>query len=238
MLNDFLLLKDKCVLYAEDDNITRTQMTTVLEMIFGRVLSAKDGAEAYEMYEDEKPDILITDIKMPRVDGIKLVKQIRQNDYQIPIVMMTSFAEQDLLMSAANLSVDGYLIKPAELGVVLDTIRKSIYRANKNVGLIDFGNTVVYNTATRELFQNGVLVPLGQKEQELLLLLVKNNTRVVTKDEIAQELWPLDTICASAIKSLILRMRRKIGFDIIVSVRGIGYRLNIGNQPSAPSHEN
>ena len=104
-------------------------------------------------------------------------------------------------------------------------------RTLNNEGLIALGKNLFYNSATKELYLNGEVVVLGVKEQELLLLLLNNRTRTVTKDEIGKELWPLDSICESAIKNLILRLRKKLGIDIIVSVRGIGYRLDTRESP-------
>lgn len=222
-----LLLKDKSVLIAEDDNLTRDKMCEILEMIFGKVFVAKNGEEAYWIYEDESPDIIITDIQMPKMDGLKLVKMIRQTNYKIPIIMVTSFSERELLMTAINHSVDGYLIKPIELGNMIDTIRKAIKRSRDEQGFFDLGNGLLYNFGTKELYQDNALVPLGGKEQELLALLMNNPTATISKEEIARKLWPLDPICDSAIKNLVLRIRKKVGSDLMVSVRSIGYRLNI-----------
>jgi DNA-binding response OmpR family regulator len=225
MAYDLQLLKEKRVLYAEDDTITRIQMTEILEMMFARVYVASDGEEAYTLYEDESPDLLITDIKMPKRDGLSLIRRIRQNNYKLPIILMSSFAEQELLLSAANLSIDGYLVKPVELDKLTQAIYKAVQRAHKNEGLIMLGENLYYNFATKELYQNGKVVVLGIKEQELLLLLLKDRSKTITKDEIGKALWPFDPICESAIKNIVLRLRKKLGVDIVISVRGIGYRL-------------
>lgn len=225
MLRNLLLLKDKSILFAEDDTITRDETADVLKMLFGKVFLAKDGEEAYALYEDESPDIILTDIKMPKKDGLKLIKQIRQNNYNTPIILLTSFDEQNLLMHAANLSIDGYLIKPIKLEILTDTLCKAIMRTHKDEGLIMLGKQLFYNSATKELYQNGSILALGIKEQELLILLIHNRHKTVTKEEIIIKLWPLDPICDSAIKNLILRLRKKLDADIIVSVKGVGYRL-------------
>lgn len=226
MIQNMLLLKEKKVLFAEDDVITRTQMTEILEMLFAKVYVACDGEEAYYLYEDESPDIVITDIKMPKKDGLNLIRRIRQNNYEIPIILMTSFAEQEMLLNAANMSIDGYLVKPVELEKLTSTVCKAIQRTHKNEGLISLGKQLYYNSATRELYHGGSVIVLGIKEQELLALLLKNRHKTVTKDEIGKELWPLDPICESAIKNIVLRLRKKMGEDIIISVRGIGYRID------------
>jgi DNA-binding response OmpR family regulator len=226
-----LLLKEKSVLFAEDDTITRTQMGEILEMLFAKVYVAEDGEEAYQIYEEELPDIIITDIKMPKKDGLNLIKRVRQNNYSIPIVLLTSFAEQELLLDAANLSIDGYLVKPVELEKLTFTVCRAIQRTHKNEGLIILGKKLFYNSATKELYYNGAVVSLGIKEQELLLLLINNRHKTITKDEIGKVLWPLDPICDSAIKNIVLRLRKKLGLDIIISVRGIGYRLDTRDLP-------
>lgn len=226
-----LLLKDKRILFAEDDTIARTQMGEILAMLFGKVLSAADGEEAYKLYEDESPDIILTDIKMPKIDGLGLIKKIRQHDYETPIILLTSFAEQELLLHAANLSIDGYLVKPVDLEKLTYTICKAIQRTHKDMGLIVLGKQLFYNSATKELYHNGAPVTLGIKEQELLVLLINNRHKTVTKEEIGKVLWPLDPICDSAIKNIILRVRKKLGIDIIISVRGIGYRLDTRETP-------
>lgn len=229
MVQNMVLLKNKNVLYAEDDNITREQTAEILGMLFNKIYVAADGEEAYRLYEDEAPDLIISDIKMPKKDGLTLIRHIRQNNYTIPIILMTSFAEQEMLLNAANLSIDGYLVKPVELEKLTFTICKAIQRANKEMGLIMLGKQLYYNTATQELYKNGSVVALGGKEHELLQLLINNKHRTVTKEEMGEVLWPLDPICESAIKNIVLRLRKKLEIDIIISVRGVGYRLDIQN---------
>ena len=232
MIHNMLLLKEKTVLFAEDDTITRTQMCEILEMLFRKVFIASDGEEALRLFEEEAPDIIISDIKMPKVDGLNFVRRVRQSNYEVPIILLTSFTEQDILLNAANLSIDGYLVKPVELEKLTFTVCKAIQRVHKEEeGLIVLGKNLYYNSATKELYYNGEVVVLGVKEQELLQVLINNRHRTLTKEEIGKTLWPLDPICESAIKNIVMRLRKKLGSDIIISVRGIGYRLDTRNLP-------
>jgi len=231
MVNNFLLLKDKTILFAEDDIISRNKIVEILSMIFSKVYQAEDGKEAYEIYEDEAPNIVLSDIKMPKKDGLSLIKQIRQNDYTTPILLMTSFAEKELLVDAANLSIDAYLVKPVNLENLTAALCKAIRRTDKDIGLIPLYDEFYYNFSTKELYNNGRIVPLGIKEQELLVLLINNRDKTVTKEEIEKKLWPIDPVSSYAIKKLILRLRNKIHQNIIISVRGIGYRLETRKTP-------
>ncbi len=94
MNSSLLVLKNKRILLAEDDAMTRIQVSNTLKMLFKTVYCATDGEEALSLYEDESPDIILTDIKMPKKDGIKLTRQIRQIDYNIPIIILTSFDDK------------------------------------------------------------------------------------------------------------------------------------------------
>ncbi|MBE0496303.1 MAG: response regulator transcription factor [Campylobacterales bacterium] len=226
MINSLFILKNKTVLFAEDDTVMREQTAEILSMMFEKVYTAKNGEEAYEIYEDEKPDLIITDIKMPRKDGLKLSEQIRKHDYTTPIILLTSFTDRDLLINAANLSIDGYLTKPVQFEQLTLTICTSMQRIKKDLGMLYFGNDITYNIGTKEIYCKGTPLTLGPKEYELLELLISKRHLVVSKKEIASHLWPMDTVCDSAIKNLIMRMRKKLGDKLILSVRSIGYRIN------------
>jgi two-component system, OmpR family, response regulator VanR len=227
MQSDILLLKNKSVLFVEDDEIIKSQLTEVLEMLFKEVYTASNGKDAYDIYEDESPDIIISDIKMPVLDGLALAEKIRLHDYEIPIILLTSFTEQELLIHAVNLSIDGYIIKPIKLETLIQTVEKSLQRKRDNQGLFPLSKELFYHSGVQELYKNGTLIQLGIKELELLKLLIANHSKTVTKEKIVKTLWPLESIGESSIKNLVLRIRKKIQEDIIISVRGVGYRLNI-----------
>lgn len=231
MSKNFLLLKGKSVLLAEDDILYRQQISKILAIIFGKVFTAANGEEAYRIYEEEDPDFIISDIKMPKQDGLSFVRLVRRNNYTVPIILLTSFAEKEMLLSASNLSVDGYLVKPATLETLTSTLCTAIQRSHKERGIIQLSHELFYHSTTKELYRNGSIVMLGEKEQALLHLLVLNSHRTLSKEEIEQKLWPLESIGNSAIKKLIFRIREKLQADIIISVRGIGYRLDTPKVP-------
>jgi DNA-binding response OmpR family regulator len=227
VINNILLLKDKSVLFAEDDEIIKKNITDVLKMLFKEVYTVTNGQKAYELYEEESIDLVITDIKMPLMDGLDLTEKIRKKDYDIPIILLTNFTQQEILMQAVNLSIDGYITKPIELEDLISTIQKSMKRVVKNKGIIPLSKNIFYSITTQEVYQNNKLIQLGFKELQLLKLLIKNYKKTVTKDEISSVLWPLESVSDSSIKNLILRIRKKFDEDIITSVRGVGYRLQL-----------
>lgn len=225
------LFQNKSILYVEDDISSRTRMAELLEMLFENVYTAKDGEEAWSIYTQNECDIVLTDIKMPSKDGLSLTKQIRNCDYATPIVLLSSFTDHDFLLKAANLSVDGYIIKPIDADTLLKTLGKAFERTKKEENLIlKIDTDIFYNVSSRELYQkDGTLIDLSAMELKLLELLVDNSDHLVTKDKISETLWPLEQPSESSIKNIILRLRKKVGEEAIHSVYGIGYRLK--NRP-------
>jgi DNA-binding response OmpR family regulator len=228
MSDNMHMLKNKSILYAEDDISSRTQMTTLLEMLFCKVVTAVDGEDAWRLYQDERFDIVLTDIKMPRKDGLKLVQHIRGANYATPVVLLTSFMDQQFLFKAANLSVDGYIIKPIDLETLIETLGRALERTKAEDSPILLDEGLSYNPVSQELYyDDGTSITLSAMELKLLNLFVLNRNMLITKEMISEELWPLEPICDSAIKTMVLRLRRKIGAHLIVSIYGVGYRMRL-----------
>lgn len=214
-------------MFVEDDSMSRTQITHTLKMLFKEVYCAKDGEEAYNLYEDEHPDIILTDVRMPKKDGIKLTRQIRQIDYHIPIIILTSFDDKSTLLNAANLAIDGYLVKPIEFTLLVEKLLQAIERTHTTPNLVMFNKNLVFNSDTKEFYYNETVQTLGCKELELIEFLLQNHQKTVSKEAIEIKLWNYEVQCNSAVKNLVLRIRKKLGNDIISSIRGIGYRINL-----------
>lgn len=217
-------------MFVEDDFTTRLQMTHTLKMLFHKVYCAKDGEEAYNLYEDEQPDIILTDVRMPKKDGIKLTRQIRQIDYQIPIIMLTSFDDKNVLLNAANLAIDGYLIKPIEFMLLVEKLLQAIKRTHVTPNLITFNQNLIFNRDTKEFYYHNVIQTLGHKELELIEFLLENHHRTISKELIEAKLWNYEVQCNSAVKNLVLRVRKKLGNDVISVIRGVGYRINLDKE--------
>jgi DNA-binding response OmpR family regulator len=229
MQRDALILKTKTVLFAEDDAVMREHTAETLRILFDKVLLAKNGEEALALYEKEHADFVLTDIKMPQMDGLTLIKKIRERDYGIPVILLTGFAEQSMILSASNLSIDAYLVKPIELDSLVQSFLKASKRISNKTARIKINSSLDYDAKTKELFKDGKLVVLGYKEHELISLLLQNQDKTISKDEIVEKLWENDSTCESALKNLVLRIRKKVGFELIVSVRSIGYRIQMGD---------
>ncbi len=122
-------IRDIClnftVLLVDDEEEARKQVYDILNILFKRVYSAKDGVEAFEIYKDEKPDIIITDLTMPRMNGFELMDLIRSVDMKQKIIVMSAHTETEVMVQAIKASVDGYILKPIESSQIFEAIEKA-----------------------------------------------------------------------------------------------------------------
>lgn len=119
------------VLIAEDEAIIRLDIRAMIEELGYQVVGeAKDGIEAQEMARQLKPDLILMDIKMPKVDGLNAVRQINA-DQRIPVILLTAFSQPELIDEAVELGVFAYLIKPINKADLLPTIEIAIARARE-----------------------------------------------------------------------------------------------------------
>jgi len=229
MKEDIRVLKNLTILIAEDDEVVLNELTKIGTILFKNVFASKNGKQALSLYETQKIDIILTDIKMPFLDGISLIKKIREINYEIPIVILSSYSEQSTLLKALKLGVDGYIIKPIELNEFVDVLLKATRRNKNNVAtqVIGFKTNKIFNTVTKELFSEGTRVELGAKELLLLELFIQNHNKTLSKEEIVLSLWPLDEITNSALKGVLNRLRKKIGDEYISNVKGFGWKFSI-----------
>jgi two-component system, OmpR family, response regulator VanR len=226
LFGNFMLLKSKRLLYIAPHSIETDEIVKILQILVGEIVFAYSDREATAQFEDLSFEYIIIDVIEPDKKVIELIQRLRHIDYSVPIIIFSDKDTQEMLMDITNLSIDAYLYKPLAYETLTHILSHSMQRNAKENGLVVLNKELIFNLATKELFYDGTMINLGSKELQLFLLLIKNRNRTLTKEEIEKELWPLQGVSDSAIKKLILRIRNKIKSDIIISVRGIGYRLN------------
>ena len=124
-------LKRLTLLYVEDEEVTRNTFLRSLNRMFGKVLTAKDGLEGLEVFKQEKIDLILTDINMPKMTGLELaieVKAIRKN---IPIIILSAYNDSNFLMQTIEVGINYYLVKPIDMKKFREkllVIAKNIYR--------------------------------------------------------------------------------------------------------------
>ncbi len=219
-------LKILTILYAEDEEGIRKNITDSLKYYMKDVFEASNGQEAYDVYKEKKPDIILSDIHMPVMDGISFVKKLRKEDRDIPVVMITAHTDKKYLLEAVELHMEKYIVKPIELDELFEVLEKCVDVLNlNNITILKVDNNYSYDHDRKELFYKDEVIILNKKEMSFLELLISNQNRVVTYEELQEYVWADDIMTDSALRSLVRNLRKKIPTDVIFNLSGIGYRL-------------
>jgi len=229
-----MLNNNYTLLYAEDEQNVRTNYTNYLTLYFNTIYEAQNGQEALDKYYEYRPDIIILDVNMPLIDGLSVAKEIRKEDKEVSIIMLTAFSETDMLIDAISLQLIDYLIKPVNRTKLKNTIETAItYLDNKKDITIyqSFTHTIEYNKNKQKLFDNDIEIKLTHQERLLLEFLLKNEKKIVSKDEINYGVWQAigENETDHNIKSLIKSLNKKFPEKIIEDIYSGGYRLDISS---------
>lgn len=121
------MLKNIKILLIEDDDLQRNQLFTFLKRRVQKVYTAKNGEEGYDKYMSLQPDIILTDLRMPRVDGLELAKQVRQHNRLIPIIVATAMNDKETILKSIDVGITNYIVKPVDtdelMTILLDAVK-------------------------------------------------------------------------------------------------------------------
>ena len=223
MKNEFLNLT---LLYVEDDKIIRQNAVEYLSGYFKEVYEAKDGQEGFEYYVAYKPDIIISDIEMPRLSGLDMAQKIRKQDKSIPIIISTAYTDTPYMLKAVELQLIKYIVKPINSKKLQEALNLLLEHLNIN-NIITLDKHKYYDSLNKCFMIDESIIKLTNKELKLLDLLAKNHHRVVSYEEIEDHLWYDNYMSMDALRSLIRAIKKKLQGDYIENVSGFGYRLKI-----------
>ena len=229
----------KKVLIIEDDKSIANLQRDYLEINNYSVKICTNGIDGLNMINESEYDLIILDIMLPGIDGLEILKQIREKN-DVPVLMVTAKKEEIDKIRGLNLGADDYITKPFSPGELVARVNsniskyeriKSKFEEKKEVPIVIRGLEI--QNESRRVFENGKEISLTQKEFELLLFLARNPNRVYTKDELFDKIWGLDSFGDVATVTVhIGRIREKIEADpsnpqYIETVWGAGYRFKM-----------
>ena len=211
------------VLYAEDDVGVRKNVYELLSLLFKEVYLANDGEEAYKLFLQHTPDLIITDIKMPHLSGIELAKKIRQNDKKAHIIIITAYTEVDFMLEAIELSLLRYIVKPITEPKLFDALEKFL-QAKEKAYLQEIAPDWFYDHLQKIIVNEGNMYELTKKEAKLIELLLEKDS-IITYEEIEQNLWETEYMSLNALRLMIKNLRKKLPEGTLKNIQGIGYKL-------------
>ena len=223
------------LLYAEDHQESRENYAFVLKDYFHEVYTAKDGIEALEMYHEKKPDVLLLDVSMPKMDGLEVAQVIRKENEKIPIIMLTAHSEVDKLLRAVSLKLEEYLLKPINNKLLKNTMLSLIHKLQSK-DIVHLNEGLSWNKRNNHLLHEKQEIKLTQKENLLIELLTKTPGDYFMRDIIIYHVWE-DEIPDSShdrkLTKLVSRLNKKIMLEtdsatvLIENSYALGYRLTI-----------
>ena len=217
------VLKELKVLLVEDEENLARLLKEAIGDNFHSFIIAKDGVEGQELFLKIKPDIVITDIEMPRLSGLDMAKELKRINPEIPIIILSAFSEKEKLFGAIDVGVTKYFLKPYDPDELLDYISSiSSKLGNKTVKLKE---GFVFNKTTNSLYKNDRFVPLSKNEIKFLCLLLENRESVIDDKTIKDNLWGED-VSDERVRTFIRRLRAKTSKKLILNVKGLGYQAS------------
>ncbi len=222
------MIDDISVLIAEDETQLREFMAEYLQLIFKNVHTAADGMEAWRLYERRRPDIILADIHMPRLDGLSLIEKIREHDRRTRIIILSAHSEKEKLLQAIGLQLVKYLIKPVASDTLKTLLLDVVDEIRRENGHLPLGEKCHWNLRTRILTCDGGEVALKPKERKALARLCEHAGQTVSPYDLHNAMYDDDPdreYSYHAVTSTIKRLRAKLPPDTITTLYGSGYLL-------------
>jgi DNA-binding response OmpR family regulator len=219
------------VLIIEDDPTMLIGLRDNFEFKGYKVLTAADGEKGLKAALNSKPDLIILDIMLPKINGYEICRLIREEKLAMPIIMLTAKGEESDIVLGLNLGADDYVTKPFSIKELLARAAAFLRRAKKEVqDAYEFGGLRL-DISARRLTRKNKEIELSPKEFNLLEYFVKKPGRALTRDEILNAVWGYDCVVTSrSIDRFVTTLRNKIEPDparpiFIHTIRQIGYRF-------------
>lgn len=218
------------ILLAEDEPALGQIVKESLETRDFEVIFCEDGETAYQLYKEEKPEVLVLDVMMPKKDGFTLAKEVRKENATIPIIFLTAKSQTSDVVDGFKHGGNDYLKKPFSMEELIVRIHALLDRAHlkeekKTISI----STYEFNYTKQQLHFQEEVINLTHREAELLFHLTEKKNEILDRSFILNKIWGDDDFFnARSMDVFITKLRKKLKKDAavqIVNVRGYGYKL-------------
>jgi len=216
------------ILILEDDELFLETLEDFLSDEGFTVKCAKDGEEVLDYCFEEKYDLYLLDINVPKISGIDLLKRLREANDTTPTIYLTSHKDKDMLTKGFLSGCDDYLKKPVDLDELLLRINSLLKRSGKFKEQIELIDDLVFDVKNRRLLKGQDDLNLTSKVIDLLELFLEQKDAIVTKEMIINRLWSYnEDYSEGSIRVYINNLKKIFGKDSIKNLKGIGYKFEL-----------
>ena len=215
------------ILVVEDDPELNRQLSEALEQAGYAVDTALDGEEGHFLGDTEPYDAVILDLGLPLKDGVTVLREWRAAGRDMPVLILTARDRWSDKVAGFDAGADDYVAKPFHMAELLARLRALIRRASGHASSEITCGPLVLDTAGARVFKDGVPLKLTPMEYRLLAYLMHHQGEVVSRTRLTEHLYDQDfDRDSNTIEVMVGRVRKKIGKDMLQTVRGLGYRLS------------
>ncbi len=228
-------MSEATILVVEDEESYVEALTIGLVREGFRVQVARDGAEALDLFDAVKPDLVLLDVMLPRISGVDVCRELRKRS-RVPIIMVTAKGSEIDTVVGLEVGADDYVTKPYRIRELVARMRAVMRRTDHRDDDLPTDAMVAGDVALdpekHEVHIRGQLTPLPLKEFELLHVLLADAGRVLTREQLIDRVWGSDYVGDTKTLDVhIKRLRAKVETDPsnperIVTIRGLGYRFD------------
>ncbi len=226
MNNVTVQIKSFKILLVEDEEKIRKHLAKSLLYFVDEVVECSDGKDALSKLENFTPDIIITDIEMPVMNGIDFIKNVRIDNKNVLIVVLTAFDTPEYLRKLIDMHLEHYVIKPVDFEKLISILHNCEKQLSMTKTVVkELPGGFIYDENQKKVFLNDEPIHLTKKEILFIELLIKNNSRVVRYEEFENYVWEDSVMTDNALKSLVRNLRKKLSINLVENLSGIGYKL-------------
>ena len=217
----------RTILLLEDDLQLSNTIKQFLTHYGYIVIQAFDGVEAQDIFYENQIDIMLLDVKVPQINGLKFLEEVRKNGNKVPAIFVTSLNSVMDVEQGFNVGCDDYIRKPfalKELLIRVESLIKKNFSSYKDI--IFLGDDLTFNIKESILYQNKTKLALKNKEVKLLELFLKYPNERLSYERIFNELWEYDEEpSVGSLRAYITKLRSYIGKEKIDTIKNIGYKF-------------
>lgn len=218
------------ILVVDDEFGIRTLLSEVLNIAGYQVTTAADGLDALNQIRKNKFDLILLDVNLPKVDGFAILEKIRASAPTQPIIMISARTEKDDVTHGLRLGADDYIRKPFSVEELVLRVENRLRRTSNSEVENFICGPIELNELKHQVLFKDQEIELSPTEFNLLLALIQNQNRVMTKEKLLDLVWGLDfETSTNVVDTYISYLRKKLhkdGFEGIKTVRGVGFKLD------------
>ena len=216
------------ILVVEDDNQIQELIVEFLSSQDYDVDVANDGVEGYEKFKENKYDLVILDVMMPRLDGHALCKMIRNLDKEVSIIFLTALGDEESEIKGFDLKADDYISKPFSFNILIKRVEAVLRRKQKEEKedtILEFEGLKL-DLQTFKSYIDNEEIELTLKEFNILKLMINSYPTVVSREKLIEKIWCYEYFGDTrVIDAHMKNIRKKIKKDYIKTIKGVGYVL-------------